>query len=102
MMNEESRDEQYMRRCLQLARNGMQNAKPNPMVGAVIVAADGRIIGEGYHVRCGEGHAEVNAFASVRFEDEPLLSEATIYVSLEPCSHYGKTPPCAESDHLYR
>lgn len=89
-------DEQYMRRCLQLARGGMLNAKPNPMVGAVIVAADGRIIGEGYHVRCGEGHAEVNAFASVRPEDEPLLAEATIYVSLEPCSHYGKTPPCAD------
>lgn len=89
-------DEQYMHRCLQLARNGMQNAKPNPMVGAVIVAADGRIIGEGYHVRCGEGHAEVNAFASVKPEDEQLLPEATIYVSLEPCSHYGKTPPCAD------
>ena len=71
------------------------NASPNPMVGAVIVA-DGRIIGEGYHVRCGEGHAEVNAFASVKKEDEPLLSQATIYVSLEPCSHYGKTPPCAD------
>ena len=85
-----------MRRCLQLARNGMQNAKPNPMVGAVIVAEDGRIIGEGYHVRCGEGHAEVNAFASVKPEDEHLLHSATIYVSLEPCSHYGKTPPCAE------
>ena len=67
-----------MRRCLQLASNGRQNAKPNPMVGAVIVAADGRIIGEGYHVRCGEGHAEVNAFASVRPEDEPLLKDATI------------------------
>ena len=66
------------------------------MVGAVIVSADGRIIGEGYHVRCGEGHAEVNAFASVRQEDEPLLKEATLYVSLEPCSHYGKTPPCAD------
>ena len=65
------------------------------MVGAVIVA-DGRIIGEGYHVRCGEGHAEVNAFASVKKEDESLLKEATIYVSLEPCSHYGKTPPCAD------
>jgi diaminohydroxyphosphoribosylaminopyrimidine deaminase/5-amino-6-(5-phosphoribosylamino)uracil reductase len=65
------------------------------MVGAVIVAA-GRIIGEGYHVRCGEGHAEVNAFASVRPEDEALLPDATIYVSLEPCSHYGKTPPCAD------
>ena len=89
-------DEKYMRRCLQLASNGRQNAKPNPMVGAVIVSADGRIIGEGYHVRCGEGHAEVNAFASVRQEDEPLLKEATIYVSLEPCSHYGKTPPCAD------
>ena len=91
-----------MRRCIQLAKNGQQNAKPNPMVGAVIslpLSASqgwGRIIGEGYHVRCGEGHAEVNAFASVRPEDEPLLKEATMYVSLEPCSHYGKTPPCAD------
>ncbi len=90
------KDERYMRRCIQLALNGQHLAKPNPMVGAVIVSADDRIIGEGYHVRCGEGHAEVNAFASVRPEDEPLLSEATIYVSLEPCSHYGKTPPCAD------
>ena len=89
-------DERYMRRCLQLARCGRQNAKPNPMVGAVIVLPEGRILGEGYHVRCGEGHAEVNAFASVRPEDEPLLSQATMYVSLEPCSHYGKTPPCAD------
>ena len=89
-------DKRFMQRCIQLAKNGQQNAKPNPMVGAVIVSADGRIIGEGYHVRCGEGHAEVNAFASVRPEDEPLLKEATIYVSLEPCSHYGKTPPCAD------
>ena len=89
-------DEKYMRRCLQLASNGQQNAKPNPMVGAVIVSSDGRIIGEGYHVRCGKAHAEVNAFASVRLEDEPLLKEATLYVSLEPCSHYGKTPPCAD------
>ena len=89
-------DERFMRRCLQLAKNGRQNAKPNPMVGAVIVSEDGRILGEGYHVRCGEGHAEVNAFASVRHEDEHLLAGATIYVSLEPCSHYGKTPPCAD------
>ena len=88
-------DEKYMQRCLQLAQNGRQNAKPNPMVGAVIVA-DGRVIGEGYHVRCGQGHAEVNAFASVSAENEPLLKESTMYVSLEPCSHYGKTPPCAD------
>jgi diaminohydroxyphosphoribosylaminopyrimidine deaminase/5-amino-6-(5-phosphoribosylamino)uracil reductase len=78
-----------------LAKNGQQNAKPNPMVGAVIVH-NGRIIGEGYHVRCGQAHAEVNAFASVKAEDEALLPESTIYVSLEPCSHYGKTPPCAD------
>lgn len=90
-------DEKYMRRCLQLARNGQQNVRPNPMVGAVIVSpGEGRILGEGYHVRCGEGHAEVHAFASVAPADESLLSEATLYVSLEPCSHYGKTPPCAD------
>lgn len=94
-MNQEVIDEKYMRRCIQLARNGMQNAKPNPMVGAVIVC-DGRIIGEGYHVRCGEGHAEVNAFASVKPDDGALLSKSTLYVSLEPCSHYGRTPPCAD------
>ena len=95
-MKQEETDEKYMRRCLQLARNGQLLTKPNPMVGAVIVSKEGRIIGEGYHVRCGEGHAEVNAFASVRKEDEALLCEATVYVSLEPCSHYGKTPPCAD------
>ena len=94
-MEQRTIDEKYMRRCLQIAKNGRQNAKPNPMVGAVIVHGD-RIIGEGYHVRCGEGHAEVNAFRSVRAEDEPLLGEATMYVSLEPCAHYGKTPPCAD------
>ena len=90
-----TKDQTFMQRCLQLAQNGQRNARPNPMVGAVIVCGD-RIIGEGYHVRCGEGHAEVNAFTSVRQEDEPLLSQSTIYVSLEPCAHYGKTPPCAE------
>ena len=90
-----TKDQTFMQRCLQLAQNGQRNARPNPMVGAVIVCGD-RIIGEGYHVRCGEGHAEVNAFASVRQEDEPLLNQSTIYVSLEPCAHYGKTPPCAE------
>lgn len=95
-MKQKELDEIYMRRCLQLASNGQQLAKPNPMVGAVIVSKEGRIIGEGYHVRCGEGHAEVNAFDSVKKEDEPLLHESTIYVSLEPCSHYGKTPPCSD------
>lgn len=94
-MNQREIDELYMRRCLQLAACGRMESRPNPMVGAVIVS-DARIIGEGYHVRCGEGHAEVNAFASVRTEDEPLLTKATIYVSLEPCSHFGKTPPCAD------
>ena len=88
-------DERFMRRCLQLARGGRRNAKPKPMVGAVLVSGE-RIIGEGYHVRCGEGHAEVNCFASVRPADEPLLTSATLYVSLEPCSHYGRTPPCAD------
>ena len=86
-------DEKYMARAIQLAKNGRQNAVPNPMVGAVIVL-DGKIIGEGYHIRCGEGHAEVNAVASVK--DKSLLKDATIYVSLEPCAHFGKTPPCAQ------
>lgn len=95
-------DELYMRRCIQLARLGEQGAAPNPMVGAVVVC-DGRIIGEGYHCKCGGPHAEVNAIASVR--DESLLSRSTIYVSLEPCAHYGKTPPCADliiSKHIPR
>lgn len=95
-MEQLEKDIFYMRRCLQLAANGLLLARPNPMVGAVIVAGDGRIIGEGYHVRCGYGHAEVNAFASVRPKDERLLPSATVYVSLEPCSHYGRTPPCAD------
>lgn len=86
------KDEKYMRRCLQLARCGRIGAAPNPMVGAVIVH-NGRIIGEGYHQRCGEAHAEVNAIANVRRPE--LLRESTLYVSLEPCAHYGKTPPCA-------
>lgn len=88
-----TQDEKYIRRCIQLAQNGLCTTAPNPMVGAVIVYND-RIIGEGYHIRSGEGHAEVNAIRSVK--DESLLSKATIYVSLEPCSHYGKTPPCAD------
>lgn len=83
----------FMERCLQLARKGEGFTKPNPLVGAVIVY-DGRIIGEGFHRQYGESHAEVNAIASVK--DPSLLPGSTLYVSLEPCSHYGKTPPCAE------
>lgn len=86
-------DERYMHRAIQLARNGQIFASPNPMVGAVIVYND-TIIGEGFHHRCGEAHAEVNAVASVSHPE--LLPHATIYVTLEPCSHYGKTPPCAQ------
>ncbi len=86
-------DEKYMQRCIELARNGLCNVSPNPMVGAVIVC-NGRIIGEGYHIRYGEPHAEVNAIRSVK--NAELLKQSTIYVSLEPCSHYGKTPPCAD------
>ncbi len=87
-------EEKYMRRALQLARQGAGHTSPNPMVGAVIVHG-GRIIGEGWHRCCGQGHAEVNAVASVSPAHRPLLPYSTIYVTLEPCSHYGKTPPCA-------
>ncbi len=89
-------DEFFMRRCLQLAALGEYYVAPNPMVGAVIVSTDNKIIGEGWHRQYGGPHAEVNAFLSVKPEDERLLKDATIYVSLEPCSHYGKTPPCAD------
>ena len=75
-------DERYMRRCLQLARCGLLGAKPNPMVGAVVVHND-RIIGEGYHIHCGEGHAEVNAFAAIRPEDEPFLPHHRIGFSTQ-------------------
>ena len=87
-------NEKYMRRALQLARQGAGHTSPNPMVGAVIVGPDGSVIGEGWHRKCGEAHAEVNAVASVA--DADLLRDSTIYVTLEPCSHYGKTPPCAQ------
>ena len=86
-------EDKYMARCLQLARGGEGFVAPNPMVGAVVVH-DGQIIGEGYHRHFGGPHAEVNAIASVSHPE--LLSDSTLYVSLEPCSHYGKTPPCAE------
>lgn len=81
-----------MRHCLDLAAKGSGHVSPNPMVGSVIVY-DGKIIGEGYHQRYGDVHAEVNAIASV--SDKSLLKNATLYVSLEPCAHTGKTPPCA-------
>ena len=89
-------DRCMMRRALQLAANGAGYVSPNPMVGAVIVAADGRIIGEGWHRKYGGPHAEVQAFRSVSQDDEHLLHDSTVYVTLEPCSHYGKTPPCAK------
>lgn len=86
-------EDKYMARCIALARGGCGSTSPNPMVGAVIVR-EGRILGEGYHRKYGQAHAEVNAIAAVR--EEELLKDSTMYVSLEPCSHYGKTPPCAE------
>lgn len=82
-----------MQRCLQLAALGLGNVQPNPMVGAVVVHK-GKVIGEGWHRKYGEPHAEVNAINSVK--NRELLKESTIYVSLEPCSHFGKTPPCAD------
>lgn len=90
--------EKYMQRCLELAQLGMGNVSPNPMVGAVVVL-NGIIIGEGYHHKYGQAHAEVNAINQViskHADHARLLEQATIYVSLEPCAHYGKTPPCAE------
>ncbi|MBN4052268.1 MAG: riboflavin biosynthesis protein RibD [Bacteroidetes bacterium] len=87
--------EKYMQRCIDLARKGLGNTYPNPMVGSVIVHND-EIIGEGYHQKSGESHAEINAINSVK--DKSLLTESTLYVNLEPCCHHGKTPPC--SDHL--
>jgi diaminohydroxyphosphoribosylaminopyrimidine deaminase/5-amino-6-(5-phosphoribosylamino)uracil reductase len=86
-------DQRYMLRALQLAKLGGVSVAPNPLVGAVIVH-DNQIIGEGYHQKYGEAHAEVNAVNSV--EDKALLKDSTIYVTLEPCSHFGKTPPCAD------
>ncbi|RDI53688.1 bifunctional diaminohydroxyphosphoribosylaminopyrimidine deaminase/5-amino-6-(5-phosphoribosylamino)uracil reductase RibD [Flavobacterium glaciei] len=85
--------EKYIRRCIELAKNGLGTTYPNPLVGSVIVY-DNKIIGEGWHKKSGEPHAEVNAVNSVK--DKSLLKKATIYVSLEPCSHFGKTPPCCD------
>ena len=85
--------EKYIKRCIELAKNGFGTTYPNPMVGSIIVYED-KIIGEGWHQKAGEPHAEVNAVRSVK--DKSLLKKATIYVSLEPCSHFGKTPPCCD------
>ncbi len=84
-----------MRRCIELARKGAASVAPNPMVGAVLVY-DNRIIGEGYHMQYGQAHAEVNCINAVAEADKALLSLSTLYVSLEPCAHFGKTPPCAD------
>ena len=89
----ETDDDKFMRRCLELASKAEGMTYPNPMVGSVIVH-EGKIIGEGYHLRAGEPHAEVNAINSV--SDKTKLKSSTLYVNLEPCSHFGKTPPCAD------
>lgn len=85
--------EKYIKRCIEIAKNGLGTTRPNPMVGCVIVYK-GKIIGEGFTSPYGGSHAEVNAINSVK--DEALLKESTLYVTLEPCSHYGKTPPCSD------
>jgi len=86
-----NKDEKYLNHCLLLAKKGIRNVAPNPMVGCIIVHQN-KIIGEGYHQKYGEAHAEVNAIHSVK--DKSLLKKSTLYVNLEPCSHFGKTPPC--------
>ncbi len=90
---DESKDEFFLAKCLALARRGAGKVSPNPMVGCVIVH-DGKIIGRGWHKQYGGPHAEVHAICSVK--DESLLAHSTLYVNLEPCSHFGKTPPCAD------
>lgn len=87
--------QQYLGRCFDLARLGAGSVSPNPMVGAILVY-EGRIIGEGWHRRYGEAHAEVNALRAVAEADRPLIPQSTLYCSLEPCFHHGKTPPCVD------
>ncbi|WP_127846388.1 bifunctional diaminohydroxyphosphoribosylaminopyrimidine deaminase/5-amino-6-(5-phosphoribosylamino)uracil reductase RibD [Psychroflexus aestuariivivens] len=86
-------NEYYIKRCIELAKNGLGTTYPNPLVGSIIVYK-GKIIGEGWHIRAGDEHAEVRAINSVKNQD--LLKKSTIYVTLEPCSHFGKTPPCSD------
>src|SRR5436190_12432373 len=90
-----SSDDTYMQRCLQLALLGAGSVAPNPMVGAVLVY-DNVIIGEGYHQQYGKAHAEVNCINSVSEQYKTVIEKSTLYVSLEPCAHFGKTPPCAD------
>ncbi|HAD79418.1 MAG TPA: riboflavin biosynthesis protein RibD, partial [Flavobacteriaceae bacterium] len=92
-MTQQSIDEQYMARCIQIATNGLGTTYPNPFVGSIIVH-NNKIIGEGFTSEYGGPHAEVNAINSVK--NQELLKESTLYVTLEPCSHHGKTPPCAD------
>jgi diaminohydroxyphosphoribosylaminopyrimidine deaminase/5-amino-6-(5-phosphoribosylamino)uracil reductase len=88
-------DEKYMGRCIQLAKLGAGNVAPNPTVGAVLVF-ENKIIGEGYHQKYGEAHAEVNCINNAQEKNKTLVEKSTMYVSLEPCAHHGKTPPCAD------
>lgn len=90
-----SEDEQYMSRCIHLAEKGRGNVSPNPMVGAVLVHQH-MIIGEGYHKIYGQAHAEVNCINSVSKHHKHVINDSTLYVSMEPCAHYGKTPPCTD------
>ena len=90
-----NKDEQCMSRCIQLAKLGAGNVAPNPMVGAVLVYED-KIIGQGYHKKYGVAHAEVNCINNVGEDHKSLIEKSTMYVSLEPCAHYGKTPPCSD------
>jgi diaminohydroxyphosphoribosylaminopyrimidine deaminase/5-amino-6-(5-phosphoribosylamino)uracil reductase len=85
----------FMRRCFDLAQCGAGRVSPNPMVGAVLVF-EGKIIGEGWHQQWGEAHAEVNCFHSVKPDNQHLVAQSTLFCSLEPCSHFGKTPPCTD------
>lgn len=93
--------EYYMRLCLDLAQQGAGQVAPNPMVGSVLVFED-QVIGQGYHQQYGEAHAEVNCIHSVHEENRSLIAKSVLYVSLEPCSHIGKTPPCVDMILRYK
>ena len=94
MLEVRNDDKFYIKRCIELAEKALGKTYPNPLVGSVIVH-NGRIIGEGFHKKAGEPHAEINAINSIKEEDKHLIPQSIIYVSLEPCAHFGKTPPCA-------